>query len=547
MADVTNITAIVALIVSAVALIIALAQLLAQVIGTVEGHRRCQAAVMGAWAKKTHRDWHWRQFRYETLFTTPEIVLTSYVPRAPNSIAVTGYKDSRTQTFELEDKNDPSHQLVCWVHLLSALHESIAPIALKLIANNAHQRRSLDNTTWPTIFFRQRSWDFMPPDIVRPFATTRASDIAVLACRAGVTWKDFRPAEGILEGQGGGHIFSATKVRGIGVMLNYTKIPVSSNYRDDTQSSGSPVQLCVCTPEADMMWFGILGGNPILSKYRKSLLRYRIGTPDELYETLRDIDPEGIAVKRCRETQNRQAGALHGVCDIVPMLAPWLRQPNSIVNEYPRPIGGTKGLTWYCTAYKVFYEELKKYNRSGTSQTRKIEMYYEQLRRDYGVEWDGVSDGLKNRQSAFYDALEDRYNETTDYFTGMLQPDCYANETKWEQSHYIDLVSAHLREAPRSFVDGEREVREGRGKYSHINTDGDRYWRGEAMYYYWCYLPDYVRFMGQRGCNDKRLVEEAWITLIFRAFLWQRAHIPIENDPPLPSQYYSSQLPIFIS
>ncbi|KAF5131589.1 hypothetical protein E5D57_007944 [Metarhizium anisopliae] len=539
--------AVVALIVSAVALIIALAQLLAQVIGTVEGHRRCQAAVMGAWAEKTHRDWHWRQFRYETLFTTPEIVLASYDPKRPESVAVTGYKDSRKQTLELEDKNDPSHQLVCWVHLLSALHECIAPIALELIAKNTYQRRPLDNTTWPTIYFRQRSWDFMPPDIVRPFATTRATDIAVLACPAGVTWKDFRPAEGILEGQGGGHIFSATKVRGIGVMLNYTKIPISSNYGNDTRRSESPVRLCVCTPEADMMWFGILGGNPILSRNRKTLPRYRIGTLDELYETLWDIDPEGIAVKRCKETQNRPGGLLHGVCDIVPMLAPWIRQPNSIVNEYPRPLGGTKGLTWHCTAYKVFDKELEKYNRVGTCQTRQIEIYYKQLHQDYGVEWDGVSEGLKNRPRAFYDALEELYNETTDYFTGMLQPDCYANNKKWKKSNYIDLVSAHLREAPRSFVDGEREVREGRGIYNKLNTDGDIYWRGEAMHHYWCYLKDYAAFMSQRGCRDAQLVEEAWITLIFRAFLWQRAHIPINNDPPLPSQYYGSVLPIFIS
>ncbi|KAK2468839.1 hypothetical protein H9L39_19601 [Fusarium oxysporum f. sp. albedinis] len=437
MADTTTI---VALIVSAVALIIALAQLLAQVIGTVEGHRRCQKTVMGAWANKTRRDWHWRQFRYETIFTTPEIVLMPYNPKESESVAVTGYEDSRKSTLELGDKSDPSHQLVCWVHLLSALHESITPIAMELIAENNYQRRPLDNTTWPAIYFRQRSWDFMPPDIVRPFATTRATDIAVLACRAGVTWKDFRPAEGILEGQGRGHIFSATKVRGMGIMLNYTKIPPSSNYGDDPQTPESPVQRCVCTPEADMMWFGILEGNPILSRNRKPPPRYRIGTLDELYETLRDIDPEGIAVTRCMETQNRLFGLYHGVCDIVPMLAPWLRQPNSIVNEYPRPLGGTKGLTWHCTAYKVFYEELKNYNHPGTHQTRQIEIYYEQLNRDYGVEWDGVSNGLRNRQRAFYNVLEQLYNETTHYFMGSLQPGRYANETTWQQSHYIDLT-----------------------------------------------------------------------------------------------------------
>lgn len=272
-----------------------------------------------------------------------------------------------------------------------------------------------------------------------------------------------------------------------------------------------------------------------------------MGTLDDLYRTLWEIDTEGIAVKHCNETQRRQAGLLDGVCDIVPTLAPWLRQPCSLVNEYPRPLGGTKGLTWHCTAYRVYHEELKKYNRNGTWQTRQSAIYYEQLHQGSGRVWDGVSKGLTTRHMDFYDTLDRMYKETTDYFMGALPAYCYATDNKWQQSHYIDLISAHLLEAPRSFADGEREVREGRGIYDYLNTDGDRYGRGEAMYYHWCYMPDYVRFMSQRGCKNAQLVEEAWITLVFRAFLWQRAQIPIENDQPIPSQYYGSRLPIFIS
>ncbi|CAG1970182.1 unnamed protein product [Fusarium graminearum] len=109
----------------------------------------------------------------------------------------------------------------------------------------------------------------MPPDVVRPYENTRVNDIAILACRAGVTWKDLRPAEGIMEGQGGGHIFSATTVRGIGVILNYTRISDG----DDGHSSHFGGHLCVCTPEADMMWFGKSGGNPMLARQDKLPLR----------------------------------------------------------------------------------------------------------------------------------------------------------------------------------------------------------------------------------------------------------------------------------
>lgn len=42
-------TTAVALAISLVALVVALGQPLAQIVGTVEGHRRCQRSVMGEW------------------------------------------------------------------------------------------------------------------------------------------------------------------------------------------------------------------------------------------------------------------------------------------------------------------------------------------------------------------------------------------------------------------------------------------------------------------------------------------------------------------
>jgi hypothetical protein len=95
-------------------------------------------------------------------------------------------------------------------------------------------------------------------------------------------------------------------------------------------------------------------------------------------------------------------------------------------------------------------------------------------------------------------------------------------------------------------VDGERRATRHEGEYAYLNTDGDRYWRPEAMYCYWCYLEDYVPYMASHGCADRQLVVEAWVTLIFRAFLLQKAHIPIGNVT-LPSKYYGSRLPIYIS
>jgi hypothetical protein len=432
----------------------------------------------------------------------------------------------------------------------------------------------------------------MPPDIARPFAVTSASDIAILTCRMGVVWKEFRPPEGIMEGQSREHIFSAMNVRGLGTLLGYTRAlhgnkPVSrgdgtqslykkwaskrrksscsdaeNGKREDAEdgireneeneiredrnlnSALVPIHIrrWICTPEADSMWFGILPGNQELS-----LPTFTVGTNEDAFATLQQLDSDGVAVQHLRQVQSRHPGYLHGFCDIVPMVAPWLCQPDSRVNCYPQPLGpqNTLGLTWYCSAYKVFYDQLLEYNeRKGTIQTQKIAKNYEYLRNEHKDEWDGISPSLMDRSVHYYNDLESLYKDTTEYFQGTQPETNYAHNQTWEPEHYMDLVAAHLREAPRSYPDALSAIADGHGH--NIPTDGDKYWRGEAMMYYWCYMPDYVRVMTQRKNVDADLVEEAWITLIFRAFLWMRAHIPCENSHPLPSQYYGSRLPVYI-
>ena len=41
-------------------------------------------------------------------------------------------------------------------------------------------------------------------------------------------------------------------------------------------------------------------------------------------------------------------------------------------------------------------------------------------------------------------------------------------------------------------------------------------------------------------------VEDAWFSMIFRAFCWQRSHVMISGVPPLPSEYWNSKMPVYI-
>jgi hypothetical protein len=113
-----------ALSIALVALVIALGQLLQQYFATADGYRRCQKSVMGEYARMTRLRWRWREFRFETLYTTPEIFLVgdgapsrveqvvlagnaqarqkSLVPSAPGSDNKSLLDDSATYGSDLE-------------------------------------------------------------------------------------------------------------------------------------------------------------------------------------------------------------------------------------------------------------------------------------------------------------------------------------------------------------------------------------------------------------------------------------------------------------
>jgi hypothetical protein len=69
--------AIVALLVSLVALLVTATQLLLQLFNSADGYRRCSASVIDVWHKKRRRRWKWSEFRFETQYVTPQIVLVT--------------------------------------------------------------------------------------------------------------------------------------------------------------------------------------------------------------------------------------------------------------------------------------------------------------------------------------------------------------------------------------------------------------------------------------------------------------------------------------
>lgn len=63
------------LIISIIALILPSLNTLRVFFETAEGYKKCSEAVIGPWSKLRWRRWSWSEFRFETHFVTPKIVL----------------------------------------------------------------------------------------------------------------------------------------------------------------------------------------------------------------------------------------------------------------------------------------------------------------------------------------------------------------------------------------------------------------------------------------------------------------------------------------
>lgn len=103
--------AVVALVVSLIALIIAVLQLCQQLFGTAEGWRRCDFLVIGPWERLRRSQFRWDELRYETRYTTPEIMLTTGeadpAPPLPTKVRFVNFVKNYRDSYTLLDPGEP--------------------------------------------------------------------------------------------------------------------------------------------------------------------------------------------------------------------------------------------------------------------------------------------------------------------------------------------------------------------------------------------------------------------------------------------------------
>lgn len=135
---------------------------------------------MGDWAKKTRLRWRWGQFRFETLYTTPDYrrrltvtprdgIWNPTIQSATTEIGKGAGKENDVQGRSSTGKHtlaSPVDELVRWVPMLHWIHETTrASLESRALPDPSNQavKTSDDLLRWrrvPASILRERSWDF---------------------------------------------------------------------------------------------------------------------------------------------------------------------------------------------------------------------------------------------------------------------------------------------------------------------------------------------------------------------------------------------------
>ena len=561
-------TAIVAIVIALIAFFVTTAQLLQALFGTAVGYRQCQPSVMGEWALKTRRKWRWSEFRFETIFTTPNIQIDALDAERKGRIYITGGEESRRETYcfggsktptslvtaRYDGSSETADDLVGWLSLLNLLHVLQDSFFKETSFGHLQRTRSsrrpvmAGNMTCPAITFRTRSWDFMPPDIVRPFATINVGDVIALAHRLGMRWKEVRPDDGVLRAEGNGQSITSTTVRGFGLLLQYTfdRIIVEDMERISNRAS----TLTIPSREADMFGFQIIPGCKVLD------------LPDFVFDASAGFSPIREALiqlgvkqedRRKYAAWNERSGGLSGFSDLVGMVAPFLPLPGSSVVQIFAPItqfavSPTNWWEGFVTYHARLLQCMDEQTKAGdeSKQIKWVLDRFEYMRRTYPwnqcPSWEDEigNKNVKNGRSLVYlDDLRSIWSATTDYFK-MLQSQ--------KSLRYIDLVAAHITHALETPELADTNIKDRTNKRYQLGVfraEG----MAESMHLYVDRIPKVVSFMKEKGFGDAEIVKEAWWTLILRAMCWHRsiAWVEIPKNNLVSPSFQGSRIPVYIA
>jgi hypothetical protein len=173
---------------------------------------------------------------------------------ASTPVAMISNQESRRWTTLETIQTAFTEEPVTWLSLISDIHDLQDTYGLDRPGYN--RQDEIGDAALLCFTRHTRSWDFMPVEIVRPFASTTIGCLVSIVHRMNLTWIDLRPDEGVIRATGHGRSISASRIRGLGLVVEYirngTKLTEDLHRRIDSDYADK-----VCSVQARIRTVGL--------------------------------------------------------------------------------------------------------------------------------------------------------------------------------------------------------------------------------------------------------------------------------------------------
>jgi hypothetical protein len=409
----------------------------------------------------------------------------------------------------------------------------------------------------------------MPPDVVRPMASTRLGDLLVIGHRLGMDWIDVRPSENVLRARRNGKSLTAFEIRGLGLALRYTdKDPQRDNIADlfviPTSTFMHPQSLSplsVPTTAVDKMAFGFIPSDADLGTEE-----YCLWQGPKKYEGIQQVFTQlGVEWDAMYYCTRGAAGecffddrwfAYHeptwnAACDAIYVLSPWLPIPGSRASKVRLPCRSEQHTPFnWREGYVTLWLRLQDLVTStqGSTQTTIVFQHLNALATQYSDNFVDLYN-LPNQWRSHYGGaittvqglrdLKEMYDAAVAYLRDLPFP-------------YVSLVAAHIEMAVHSHKLVAASESKGWRKCARFNDELHYFWMVELAHQYVDNI-SYVQEAMQRRHRDVQpdMVRGAWWTMVLKAITWKFSVQPHgahawDSYTPWPSHFWESDMPIYI-
>lgn len=272
--DSNDVVSIVALIVSVIALIGTVLQVLQQYYASATGYSNCGEQAMGPWSQTRKRIFRPEELRFEVRFQAPVMfVCPPDNKRGPVPCEdirfVKGSEDSERETLSLpftKNAQDKQREEAVEVEKLNKqaklhtyVHTADNELATWVVMLQALQQMEYKSQEWQVDMLKQdtarsgpkatlpasiagwgkhtataalqpkvRSWDNMPSEMHKPYATTTICHMVEMAAMLGLHWREFDRSSHKYLAEGNGYLLTGHDVADLGITFSFQKYGINS-------------------------------------------------------------------------------------------------------------------------------------------------------------------------------------------------------------------------------------------------------------------------------------------------------------------------------